>query len=174
MDNFRGQRTHFHRVGHAGLRKLLRKARHDRPRHDCRQLVATPHLHRADLARGRGRDREPVRASDSARHHPKPPRGHAELHRSQRASLLSAEGRDVSLFSARPSEQEIVLLPGATFAPASGFILSGGLQVQVLLGIPGVGERTLAIPSADELAALIDAARQTPVVEVGSPGRFGP
>lgn len=88
--------------------------------------------------------------------------------------FLSAEGRDVSMFSARASDEEIVLLPGATFAPATKFVDIGGFRVQVLLGIPDVGERTLPLPTEDTLVAYIEAARQTPVVSVESPGRFGP
>lgn len=88
--------------------------------------------------------------------------------------FLSSEGRDVSLFSASSTDQEVVLLPGATFAPVSTFIDIAGLRVQMLLGIPAVGQRTLAVPAHNELAALVDDARRAPAVNIASPGRFGP
>ena len=88
--------------------------------------------------------------------------------------FLVSGGRDVSPFSAAPSDREVVLLPGARLVPASAFRDHDGLRVQVIIEQPAPGEPIPPVPDDATLAALIAAARDAPDVTVSAPSRFGP
>jgi hypothetical protein len=87
--------------------------------------------------------------------------------------FLCTGARDIALFSARPAEQEVVLVPGARLVPASALHEVGGLRVQVVIEQPPQGEPVPAVPTDTEIEALVKTARAAADVQIASPGRFG-
>lgn len=87
--------------------------------------------------------------------------------------FVSVSARDVGMFAAQPAEQELALLPGARYAPGTGFHEVAGLRVQVMVELPADGSAVPAVIPDEELARIFDAARSEPDVAVSRPGRFG-
>ncbi len=87
--------------------------------------------------------------------------------------FLATGARDISMFSAHPADQEVVLLPGARLVPASGLRELGGIRVQVVLDLPPQGQPIPAVPTDEEIIAWVQASREEPDVTVFSPRRFG-
>jgi hypothetical protein len=87
--------------------------------------------------------------------------------------FLTTAGRDIAPLSAHPSDQEVVLLPGARLVPASAFHDVEGLRIQVILEQPAPGVAIPAAPTDDEIGELVRAARTADDAAIHQPGRFG-
>jgi len=87
--------------------------------------------------------------------------------------FLSVSARDVGMVSAQPAEQEIALLPGARYVPATAFHDVAGLRVQVIVEQPSDGGAVPELPTGDELEGLLESERRSAFVATLRPGRFG-
>ncbi|HYI50710.1 MAG TPA: hypothetical protein VEX42_03965 [Microbacterium sp.] len=87
--------------------------------------------------------------------------------------ILSTGGRDIGPFSAHPSDQEVVLLPGARLVPATSFHEVAGLRIQVVIEQPRSEEPIPDVPTDAEIGEIILAAQAKDDVAVFSPGRYG-
>ncbi len=87
--------------------------------------------------------------------------------------FLSVSARDIAPLSAQPAEQEVTLLPGARYVPATAFEDVAGLRVQVLVEQPADGGAVPELPTGDELEGLLESERRSAFVDTLRPGRFG-
>ena len=87
--------------------------------------------------------------------------------------ILSTGGRDIGPFSAHPSDQEVVLLPGARLVPATSFHEVEGLRIQVVIEQPGPEEPIPAVPTDAAIGEIVRGAKAEDNVAVFSPGRYG-
>lgn len=87
--------------------------------------------------------------------------------------ILSTAGRDIGPFSAHPSDQEVVLLPGARLVPATSFHDVGGLRVQVVIEQPAPEIPLPTVPTDEDISEILRSARAETDVVVHAPGRFG-
>lgn len=87
--------------------------------------------------------------------------------------MVTTSARDIGPLSAHPSDQEVVLLPGARLVPVSGQREIDGLRIQSIIEQPGADQPLPTVPTDDEILDAVRAARSAGVVVVNSPGRFG-
>jgi len=87
--------------------------------------------------------------------------------------FITSNSRDISALSAHPAEQEVVLLPGARLIPASPMRVIENLRIQSVLELPDESIPLPPIPSDDEVAGWVRAARASSEVTVLRKGRFG-
>jgi hypothetical protein len=87
--------------------------------------------------------------------------------------FITSNSRDLSALSAHPAEQEVVLLPGARLIPASSMRVIENIRIQSIIELPDESTPLLPIPSDDEIAGWVRAARASPEARVLQRGRFG-
>jgi hypothetical protein len=74
--------------------------------------------------------------------------------------FITSNSRDLSALSAHPAEQEVVLLPGARLIPASSMRVIENIRIQSIIELPDESTPLLPIPSDDEIAGWVRAARK--------------
>ncbi|MEZ3162010.1 hypothetical protein AB1K54_15955 [Microbacterium sp. BWT-B31] len=87
--------------------------------------------------------------------------------------FLCTSARDISMLSAHPADQEIVLLPDARLVPVTSFREVGGLRIQVVLEQPASGTALPHVPDDAAIGELVRSARATAPAEIHQPGRYG-
>ncbi|WP_045258061.1 hypothetical protein [Microbacterium hydrocarbonoxydans] len=87
--------------------------------------------------------------------------------------FITSNSRDISALSAHPTDQEVVLLPGARLIPASSMRVVEGIRVQSIIELPASDHPLMPIPSDHEIEAAVKAARARSEVPVYQKGRFG-
>lgn len=87
--------------------------------------------------------------------------------------IVTTSARDISPMSAHPSDQEVVLLPGARLVPVSQRREIDGLLVQTIIEQPSAEQPLPTVPTDEEILDAVRAAKSAGAVIVSSPGRFG-